>query len=384
LFRTELAGKPDRAIEPSQGWMSSVPKLAIFASLIRAGLLLAALGGCDDSESAQTVPLERQLTSHCTLGPQGAGYAFDDIRGVAVDSYGRIWVAEYDGLLHTFDKRGSFIRTIDRSGEGPGEFESIISFDIDYHTNRMAIVDNDNWGVLILSVDFTQHQRWRFPTKNFTARMIGVRLMPGTDGVLFPLAVRTDTLTKDGHQIRWATGVLAYAGEDGSVRDTLAPLVGRWSYAKLPPDGYTANAPSRGREIWIPLDTLGVLVGDGHQEYRLQLVGLDGRKIREYSRKLPREKFTEWKGPEMYRGFITRAVFDPKRGEILLCRVPPFAVEQTKAFDVDYFSVAGRYLGTLQWPACPVHADREGTIYALSADGDLAPYITAFRYAGEK
>jgi hypothetical protein len=344
-------------------------------------LLPAVACASGDASTDGNVALEREIVPLFTVGPEGSNWAFNDLRGIAFDSAGRIWVAEYDGAIHLFENDGGYIRTIKRTGDGPGEFETILSFDLDPESNRIILETNDHFGkeVFLLSAEFAEIAHWTTP-RMLGSVFLGVRFLPGSGGrgLLFPVSQRVDTAAKDNVLLTWTSGVLAHSDSSGAVMDTVAPLVGGWSYRVTGPDGFSMNAPQRGREIWLPVDTLGVLVGDGHREYNLSLVNRAGDTLRRYKRRVAREVLTDIEGPGLTRGNIVRALFDKPRGEILLCRVPRPA--SYPASEVDYFSVEGTYLGTLSWPQCPVRADDTGRIYSFGRDENGLPFISVHTY----
>ena len=340
-------------------------------------VLLAVLAcGRDAATYDAPVALERELTQLFQLGPDGGTWSFRDLRGIAFDSTGRIWVAEYDGVIHQFEEGGRYIRTIKRPGDGPGEFDVILYFDIDPATNNFVLETNEE--VIVLDQELEQLARWT-RLRKFGVLLSGVRMIPNKGGLLLPLPLKSDTVRKDGFELITSHGLLGRADYDGVVSDTLAPMVGGWTRRKLPPDGWRGGVPGRGREIWIPLGTNGVLVGDGHGEYNLSLVNIEGKTLRRYSRRVPVEELTGFEGPAMTRGMISRAVFDSRREEILLCRVP--VDPNSKSLEVDYFSLKGEFLGTLAWPLCPYRTHRDGTIYATGLDENGSPFIRAFTYS---
>jgi hypothetical protein len=66
-----------------------------------------------------------RLTEELRIGTatEGGPEAFADVRGLAVDEAGRIWVLDVqDAEIRVFDRSGNFVRTVGGQGEGPGEF----------------------------------------------------------------------------------------------------------------------------------------------------------------------------------------------------------------------------------------------------------------------
>ena len=85
-------------------------------------LLLLACSGTEGQpgEVAERWTLEPDLViGGASEGPE----SFADIRGLVVDSLGRIYVLEFDAKeIRVFDSTGVFQRTLGREGQGPGEF----------------------------------------------------------------------------------------------------------------------------------------------------------------------------------------------------------------------------------------------------------------------
>jgi len=56
-----------------------------------------------------------------------ANYAFSDVGGLDIDEEGNIYVLESrNRRVQIFDKNGTYLRTIGRKGQGPGEFEAAV------------------------------------------------------------------------------------------------------------------------------------------------------------------------------------------------------------------------------------------------------------------
>ncbi|MGH7657404.1 MAG: 6-bladed beta-propeller, partial [Gemmatimonadales bacterium] len=92
---------------------------------VLAGLMVAAAAACSDSgEPAVTPVAEWTLEQDLFIGGGNEGpESFADIRGLAVDDWGRMYVLDQQmKVVRLFDSSGVFIRKMGREGEGPGEF----------------------------------------------------------------------------------------------------------------------------------------------------------------------------------------------------------------------------------------------------------------------
>lgn len=66
-----------------------------------------------------------RLVESLRIGTATAGgpEAFESINRITIDALDRLWVVDYQaGHVKVFDAEGRYVRTIGRSGEGPGEF----------------------------------------------------------------------------------------------------------------------------------------------------------------------------------------------------------------------------------------------------------------------
>jgi hypothetical protein len=73
-------------------------------------------------------------------GADDTNYNFYGARGLAVDRHGRIYVLDSgNARVQVFDQDGRFLRTIGRSGQGPGEFQSASSIAV--AGGRLLITD---------------------------------------------------------------------------------------------------------------------------------------------------------------------------------------------------------------------------------------------------
>jgi 6-bladed beta-propeller len=95
---------------------------------VRAGLILLglALAGCDGaSRGAPRVP-HWDIAEELRIGGAETGpSSLSDVRGLAVDAAGRIFVLDFQAQqIQLFDSTGAYLRSIGRHGAGPGEFSN--------------------------------------------------------------------------------------------------------------------------------------------------------------------------------------------------------------------------------------------------------------------
>ena len=139
-------------------------------------LMALALGGCDEralDSSRQVgdttfvfseVPLRETTSLREVLrigaldGP--AEYLFARISMIAVGPSGDIFVAQVDGDLRQYDAEGTFVRTVARVGQGPGEVQYVVGMDV-ATDGRLAVVDFGNQRISVYSPegDFLRQTR---------------------------------------------------------------------------------------------------------------------------------------------------------------------------------------------------------------------------------
>lgn len=139
-------------------------------------LMVLALGGCDEEaldSSRQVgdttfvfseVPLRETASLREVLrigeldGP--AEYLFARISMIAVGPDGDIFVAQVNGDLRQYNAEGTFVRTVARVGQGPGEVEYVVGMDVDTD-GRLAVLDFGNQRISVYSAegDFLRQTR---------------------------------------------------------------------------------------------------------------------------------------------------------------------------------------------------------------------------------
>ncbi len=82
------------------------------------------------------------LAPEITIGGADEGpESFSDIRGISVDSRGRVYVLEaQEQQVRLFDSGGAFVRPVGRNGDGPGEFRGANGIAVDA-ADRLWVYD---------------------------------------------------------------------------------------------------------------------------------------------------------------------------------------------------------------------------------------------------
>jgi DNA-binding beta-propeller fold protein YncE len=118
--------------------------------------------------------------------PTGEGdYLFSQIRGMAVDDAGNIYVLDSkEKQVLVFDKTGSHLLTFGRAGQGPGEFGSPLTLEV---TNRGEVVVEDIRSHLVYF-----STEGKFIRNLPTAKAGVVRVRIGADGNILGVVIVRD------------------------------------------------------------------------------------------------------------------------------------------------------------------------------------------------
>lgn len=130
--------------------------------------------------SADVFSLEEELAIGEAEGREE--YMFSSIRSMAVDDERRIYVLDRKEIhVKVFDQNGTYIRTIGKKGQGPGEFTTPLSVSITRQNE--LVVDDFRSRLVFFSLD------GEFK-KNLKVATIGLlRINMDSEGNLFGLAI---------------------------------------------------------------------------------------------------------------------------------------------------------------------------------------------------
>jgi hypothetical protein len=107
-----------------------------------------------------------QLEEELSIGEDEVdeNYMFNQPRSVIVSEDGSIYVLDgRDICIKVYDRKGKYLRTIGRQGQGPGEFSSgFLNFDIS-SDGKIYVMDCRNSCVIIMDKDGTFIQSFRLP-----------------------------------------------------------------------------------------------------------------------------------------------------------------------------------------------------------------------------
>lgn len=111
------------------------------------------------------------MVQDLSIGGDDSGPAdLFDMRGLAVDGTGRIYLIDYPrAVIQVFDSTGAHVRTIGRRRGGPGEFEDLIGMGI--HGSTHGTIDQGN--VLVSLFDTSGTLRSTHPRHNLAGNNVG-------------------------------------------------------------------------------------------------------------------------------------------------------------------------------------------------------------------
>lgn len=315
---------------------------------------------------------------------------FGDISALAVDSAGRIYVADLQaGEIRVFGSGGRFVRAIGRKGRGPGELRWPAGLTLTPDGGRLLVVDygNARWSVFDTSgAILYDHQR---PLPKWTV----------------PWPGRFDP-----------TGRLVEPARYGPVRAGAAPDVpGRLleldsTFAAVdsfpfPRYGGEVDAPFSPRLVWR-LDGCGHLWFGGSDRYRIVERGLAGDTIRVIERNAPADQISERAKEEAARSSERRMRAIGLSGHVDRSSIPnayprfddlwvdgrgdlwvvPYAHDRTKPVlrELDVFGPAGHYLGRVRPPVplerhFPLPVFRGDVLYGVTEDDLGVEYVVRLR-----
>lgn len=295
-------------------------------------------------------------------------YLFYRIRDVAVDRDGNIYVADMSNYrVQVFDRNGEYLRTIGRSGEGPGEFERPTKIRIDNADDRIFVEDASR----VLEIfDMAGKPAGAFRTSQPVGMISDFWILDNQE-ILLKLWRSYDL--KEVH-------ALSRMDSDGSVVGTLFEFpYNMWVERK----GRATISGTAGFELELCMARLkeNTFVYGYPIEYKFSIMDQDGKIRLSVTKDAPKPEFT--KEDKKQSGRIPLPEVKPYFFEILCDSEGRIYVQENKAMDivrgygpidikpkeVDVFSAEGIFLYTTILPPNTCIIDR-GILYARDMDED--------------
>lgn len=329
------------------------------------------------------------------IGAHDGPAAFGRISGVAIDGFGRIWVADaQQHQVRIFAEDGTPVRSFGSKGAGPAEFNGIAGMDWDADGN-LWVLDAGNS---------------RFAVYDTAGRLL--RTIPRTaavSGSPWPggfdaqgRLIDYGSLTRRGNTVH---ATLVRLGTDGGVTDTFSmpPYEEQMFGAIRSGDSRNsrvtqAPVPFTGQPLWA-VDPEGYVWYAMSDSYRIERRRFDGR--------LDRVVQMESRAPRVSREDRDRVLanyrwFEEQGGKIDGSKIPDEHPDLLNFFfddaghllviptatgaagtRLDVFEVSGRYLGEIRTPtrivSRPVPVVRGDRLVGVTADGDGVQSIVVFR-----
>lgn len=264
------------------------------------GFLAAACGPADETggsslvvaiDSSGPVPVrtvsgdpERWTAELIGAARPEAGIGFSQIRSIALDPRGGVWVADVgEKRLSRWSDSGEWIEDRGRIGAGPGEFAS--PYNIAVHDGGLFVQDVDQSRVLRFDLAGGSDSSWHSGFR-ITGGALDVRFFPGPDG---PIAMVYTTPTEAGArpQLRY----LPVTGTGVSIARPEFEQLDNVQVCRLQGGIMFFGSPFSPGAKWTPMLAGSVAAVEG--EYRLEQYTPEGVKYGEIRRPMPRDPVTD-------------------------------------------------------------------------------------------
>jgi outer membrane protein assembly factor BamB len=292
---------------------------------------------------------------------------------VRVAKDGSVYVLDLgDTCIRQFDAKGKFVRQIGRSGQGPGEYNAPMYFDVDAG-NQIFVVDGQNLRVTCFDKDGK-------PLNNFRVEKFCTQIRADGRGRLFlgeTSSIESDKLTSEFKEMVQKLTILR-TDPDGGNALRIGPFIGQKFMIKAQGQGAVSLSSH-----YSPLTGWGI-APDGrlyvgyNGEYEISAYDPDGKILFRFGREYQRQKIKSSrpgaKGPEYFPAFAPDFFFDDA-GNIWLRQ---FNNENDKDSLYDVFSPEGIYLKQIVAPF-RIYQVRNGKVYAIVETDEGFKTLSCFR-----
>ena len=299
-------------------------------------LVLIFLAGCGKKEPGEEYPAEIKIVDgvKCISNPDfpkdgitryvmeeelsigvmegDEEYLLNRPQDVNVSEEGTIYILDWgDVCLKVFDENGTYLRTIGRKGQGPGEFDTPAFYDIS-PDGRVFIMDTRNRRVVIFGIDGEYLGGFR---------MEGFYLGMKTDDqnrMYFEKEMRKGALedlpvTKDFQEIEVVNQIIR-CNPDGTDRFILGEFEGEKERVKRTPAGGTMGVGSEYNIVW-EVSWEGALYEGLNNEYKINVFNPDGIKVMTFSREYEPVLLVRQMDDIVVKNWMP--AFDPRKGWLI-------------------------------------------------------------------
>lgn len=294
-------------------------------------------------------------------------YFFPESAYVAVDSQGRFYVCDIGNRrVQVYDEKGTYIRSLGRQGQGPGEY----SFPSDILIGSTGEVYIDSgFSFVVFSPDGV-FKRNILPKTRLTRKTLGPggTIVGGPQPDYREAKHKLIQLSPDGEMLRTLAEFRAYGASPGMMLFHLY-------------SGLILFCSRSGDSLYYGYSL----------DYKIHVVDGDGRELFAFSKAeksqritgeeadLTREKgIWAWFGqgdrktapldlPD-HRPFYSR-FFSDDLGRLYVIRFKPITERDVALSEIDVFSKDGTYLYRMTWPFLP-QVIKAGFLYEVRQDGE--------------
>lgn len=331
-----------------------------------------------------------RLTEEARIGTATGGgpEAFADVRGLAADDLGRVWVLDTEvAEVRIFGRDGEFVRSVGGQGEGPGEFMGPNGlargpdgnmYVFDPRTQRITVFDTAGRRL-------AEHRRptggrgfvWR---GGFTrdGGLLDYRVQVGIVA-LGPDLTPRDTVQPAGASAEGTSPYFSGPNRMGGRTVMAVPYLGRPTW-EAGPEGRIWHAPTRPYRFYVlstEMDTVKIVERD-YEPVPVSQAERDSAEARVRRRYAPSADLDLSRIPET-KPAVEELFFDPEGN--LWAR--PFLSGDSTGHAFDVFDEEGRYLGRVRSPVqlrrWPDPVVRDGRLYGVTVDELDVPYVVRLR-----
>ena len=307
-------------------------------------------------------------------------YMFSQITSLEVDAKGDIYAAESkENHIRVFDKKGVYLRTVGRPGQGPGEF----TFPRHVHVNpagEIMATDEGSRSVKVFSPDGTYLRQY------LLKKFYPMEMDYGAGDVFYIMdfsmeppgfqLFRLDSRTEESVQLAvWAIPKMSRA-------TVFEPIM---SFAVMPDDRLLYGCPTEGYEIQI-FSPQGRLERRIFKDWEPQPIRTEVKEaiLNDVKKRFPSGQ-VQLEFPKSYPPY--RVVKSDDSGRIMVHVYSEFTVEPSQETETlfDVFDNEGRYIARFHYPFKTLIEKpmlwKGGKFYTIEQDEEGYLYIV--RYAVE-
>jgi len=309
------------------------------------------------------------LVEELAIGSATDGnYVFASIRSIAAGGDGTIFVLdEKDKAVKSFDRDGKFLRTIGKTGEGPGEFALPVSISW-IEPDELAVVDARR-RVLIFKADGRHVRDINVSSMSFADAR------PDSKGNFYVYSIVYDQ-ENGRYELRKVDAAFKdlFAVESSptpnSQRDGFDPFFPLVRWGVLPDDGVVCGYAVKS-ELRVH-DAAGKLVRK--IEMDRAPVAVAKEDVEERTEGAPPQLLESMKVPRHYPPFRYVQTDDEGRIYVLCWERPP----GRKGYYVDIFDPEGRYIVRAAMPSVQplIH---KGLLYGVDEDDEGNPILKRYK-----